>query len=391
MIEFVQNAQTIGDRSAVIRVFGVGGGGSNAVEHMIQQGVKGVKFTCANTDSQALARSSAEIIQIGKEITRGLGAGADPDKGRKAAMEVRDEIDELLANTDMVFITAGMGGGTGTGASPLIAEIARSRGVLTVAVVTKPFDFERRRRMEIAEKGIKELEQHVDSMIVIPNQKLLSAMNKNLPLQEAFAVVNNVLLNAVQGISDVITRPGLINVDFADVRTVMTEKGAAVMGIGSASGENRAEEAAEKAIHCPLLEDINLEGAHGMLVNVTAGPDLQIHEFGIVGNVAEHASKNASVIVGTAVDDSMSDELRVTVIATGLSESSSSADADDRKHTQFPKSLGTRRDLNSPLLRPMTSEDRATSKPSVPLGNRDDEASTQQALDIPAFLRRQAD
>ena len=272
-------------QSAVIKVIGVGGGGGNAVEHMVCESIEGVEFICANTDAQALEKSSSRTaIQIGTHITKGLGAGANPEIGRQAAMEDRDRIEEALAGADMVFITAGMGGGTGTGAAPIVAQIAKEMGILTVAVVTKPFPFEGKKRMVAAEEGIAELKKHVDSLITIPNEKLLTVLGKQVTLLDAFKAANNVLLGAVQGIADLITRPGLINVDFADVRTVMSEMGMAMMGSGSAKGEDRAREAAERAVASPLLEDVDLSGARGILVNVTAGLDMAIGEFEEVGN-----------------------------------------------------------------------------------------------------------
>ena len=313
--EYVENSS-----SAVIRVIGVGGGGGNAVEHMVASKIEGVEFICVNTDTQALDTSSAQTVhQLGNNVTKGLGAGANPEIGRQAALEDRERLQELLNGADMVFITAGMGGGTGTGASPVIAQIAREMGILTVAVVTKPFPFEGRRRMTLAQEGIGELSEHVDSLITIPNEKLQSVLGERVSLKAAFAAANDVLLGAVQGIAEVITRPGMINVDFADVRTVMSEKGRAMMGSGRGSGEDRARLAAEAAMRCPLLEDINLCGARGILVNITADVDLGIDEFTSVGDaIRDFASENALVVVGTALDESAGDELRITVVATGL-------------------------------------------------------------------------
>lgn len=311
-----------GREGAVIKVIGVGGGGGNAIEHMIREKVQNVEFIAANTDGQALKNSSAHVVmQLGEELTKGLGAGADPQIGRNAAEENRDRIRELLTGADMVFITAGMGGGTGTGAAPIFAEIARELGILTVAVVTKPFIFEGRKRMHIAEQGLSALGEHVDSLIVIPNNKLLAVLGKNITLLNAFKAANNVLLGAVQGIADLITCPGLINVDFADVRTVMSEMGMAMMGTGVSAGEARAKEAAEAAISSPLLEDVNLDGACGVLVNITAGMDMSIGEFEEVGEVIRSfTSEDATVVVGTVIDAEMSDELRVTVVVTGLGD-----------------------------------------------------------------------
>ena len=304
----------------VIKLVGVGGGGSNAVQHMVAAGIEGVDFICANTDAQALKSMGANsVLHIGQSITKGLGAGANPEIGRQAAMEDRDRIQDLIQGTDMLFITAGMGGGTGTGAIPVVAQIAREMGVLTVAVVTKPFPFEGPKRMRIAEAGIEELRSQVDSLITIPNEKLLSVLGKNISLLDAFGAANDVLRGAVQGIAELITNPGFINVDFADVRTVMSEMGLAMMGTGVGRGDERATEAAEMAISSPLLEDINLKGARGILVNITAGMDMAIGEFEEVGNIVrDFAADDATVVVGTAIDDSLEGELRVTVVATGL-------------------------------------------------------------------------
>ncbi|MGD8885830.1 MAG: cell division protein FtsZ, partial [Gammaproteobacteria bacterium] len=307
-------------QGAVIKVIGVGGGGGNAVEHMVQQNIDGVDFVCANTDAQALKNTSARtVLQLGTNITKGLGAGANPDLGRQAALEDRERIMEVIQGADMVFITAGMGGGTGTGGAPVVAQIAKDMGILTVAVITKPFPFEGKKRMQVADDGIKQLTEYVDSLITIPNEKLLSVLGKSVSLLDAFKAANNVLLGAVQGIAELITRPGLINVDFADVKTVMSEMGMAMMGSGSAQGESRAQEAAEAAVASPLLENIDLAGAKGILVNITAGMDMAIGEFEEVGNtIKAFASENATVVVGTVIDPEMSDDLRVTVVATGL-------------------------------------------------------------------------
>ena len=315
--------------SAVIKVIGVGGGGGNAVAHMVETGIEGVDFICANTDSQALKGSHVRTsLQIGCNITKGLGAGADPDIGRQAAMEDRDRILEVIEGADMLFITAGMGGGTGTGAAPIVAQVAKELGILTVAVVTKPFQMEGGKRMQIAEHGIAELGKYVDSLITIPNEKLLSVLGGETTLLDAFRSANQVLQGAVQGIAELITRPGLINVDFADVRTVMSEMGMAMMGSGTSSGEDRAREAAEAAASSPLLEDINLAGANGILVNVTAGMDLSIGEFQEVGNtVKEYASDDATVVVGTVIDPEMTDRIRVTVVATGLGQQAANAES----------------------------------------------------------------
>src|SRR5215213_7331925 len=307
-------------QSAVIKVLGVGGGGGNAVAHMVTSGIDSVEFMCINTDAQALKHPKVKTgLQIGCNITKGLGAGADPEIGRQAAMEDRDRIIEIIQGCDMLFITAGMGGGTGTGAAPVVAQVAKELGILTVAVVTKPFEMEGRKRLALSEQGIAELGKHVDSLITIPNQKLLTVLGGDVTLLDAFKAANQVLQGAVQGIAELITRPGMINVDFADVRTVMAETGMAMMGSGSARGDNRAREAAEAAVSSPLLEDVNLSGAHGLLINVTAGMDLRTSEFAIVGDtVKRYASEDANVVVGCVIDPEMSDEIRVTVVATGI-------------------------------------------------------------------------
>ena len=313
-------------QSAVIKVLGVGGGGGNAVAHMVSSGIDSVEFLCINTDAQALKHSKVKTaLQIGCNITKGLGAGADPEIGRQAAMEDRDRIIELVQGCDMLFITAGMGGGTGTGAAPVVAQIAKEMGILTVAVVTRPFEMEGGKRSLVADHGIAELGKYCDSLITIPNQKLLSVLGPQTTLLDAFKSANQVLQGAVQGIAELITRPGLINVDFADVRTVMAETGMAMMGSGAASGEDRAREAAEAAVSSPLLEDINLAGAHGILVNVTAGMDLSIGEFQEVGQIVKQfASDDATVVVGTVIDPELTNQVRVTVVATGLGRPASS-------------------------------------------------------------------
>jgi len=294
-------------QNAVIKVIGVGGGGGNALEHMVSNQIEGVDFICANTDAQALRNSSATTqLQLGTDITKGLGAGANPDIGRQAALEDRERITEVISDADMIFITAGMGGGTGTGAAPIVAQVAKEMGILTVAVVTKPFPFEGGKRLNVANAGLDELSQHVDSLITIPNEKLLAVLGKEMSLLNAFKAANDVLLGAVQGIAELITREGMINVDFADVRTVMSEMGMAMMGTGQAAGSNRAIEAAEHAVSSPLLEDVDLAGARGVLVNITAGLDMTIGEFEDVGNtVKEFASDNATVVVGTVIDPDM--------------------------------------------------------------------------------------
>jgi len=367
--------------NAVIKVIGVGGGGGNAVEHMLKANVDGVEFICANTDAQALNRSSVRTsIQIGGELTKGLGAGANPDIGRQAALEDRERISEILTDTDMVFITAGMGGGTGTGAAPIIAEIAKEMGVLTVAVVTKPFFFEMKKRMTVAEQGIDELRQHVDSLIIVPNDKVLNVM-KGKKLTEAFRAANDVLHGAVQGIAELMTCPGLINVDFADVKTVMSEKGMSMMGNGAASGEDRAIKAAELAVSSPLLEDVDLSGAKGILVNITSGEDMSIDEFSEVGSVVQDfAAEDATVVIGTAIDPELKDEIRVTVVATGIGQP---AQAIAQVKVDNTKKADGSNDYEK-LQRPTILRQQAV-QPKQAVG------SDMDYLDIPAFLRKQAD
>jgi cell division protein FtsZ len=378
----------------VIKVVGVGGGGGNAVEHMVSAQIDGVDFICANTDAQALKASSARTtLQLGAGITKGLGAGANPEIGRQAALEDRDRIMEVLQGADMVFITAGMGGGTGTGGVPVVAQTAREMGILTVAVVTKPFSFEGRKRALIAEEGIRQLSQYVDSLITIPNEKLLSVLGKTVTLLDAFKAANNVLLGAVQGIAELITRPGLINVDFADVRTVMSEMGMAMMGSGSHRGENRAREAAESAIASPLLEDIDLQGARGILVNVTAGLDMSIGEFEEVGNtIKSFASENATVVVGTVIDPEMGDELRVTVVATGLGHPQQQERIHKPEEPQMKVVVPPRKPSGevdyTQLDRPASLRTKPPVEEVVALK---DGTNNMDYLDIPAFLRRQAD
>lgn len=376
--------------NAKIKVVGIGGGGGNAIEHMMAESIEGVEFICANTDAQALQRSSARtVIQLGEEITKGLGAGANPDIGRQAAEENRDRIREALEGTDMVFLTAGMGGGTGTGAAPIVAEIAKELGILTVAVVTKPFAFEGRKRMRIAEDGIKSLSKYVDSLITIPNNKLLSVLGKNISLLNAFKAANNVLRGAVQGIADLITRPGLINVDFADVRTVMSEMGMAMMGTGIGTGENRAREAAEAAISSPLLEDVDITGARGVLVNITAGTDMSIGEFEAVGDAIKgFTSENATVVVGTVIDPDMAEEMRVTIVVTGLGRELEKEDV----KPQTTLSKNTRSDGTvdyHQLDRPTYLRQQDTMKKTPE--KEDLREKDAEYLDIPAFLRRQED
>ncbi len=374
-------------QNAVIKVVGVGGGGGNAVNHMVSSNVDGVDFICANTDAQALKSLGARsVIQLGTALTKGLGAGANPEIGRQAALDDRDRILEVLEGADMVFITAGMGGGTGTGAAPVIAEIAKEAGILTVAVVTKPFAFEGKRRKELAEKGIDELSQFVDSLITIPNEKLLPVLGRDVSLVKAFAAANDVLLGAVQGIADLITRPGLINVDFADVRTIMSEMGLAMMGTGVGHGENRAREAAEAAIASPLLEDINLQGARGILVNITGGMDMAIGEFDEVGNVVrEFASDDAAVVIGTVIDPDLHDEIRVTVVATGLSGARA---ASEPKLTIIHKNTGEI-DYTEMTRRPAVARKHSQLEPRAE--SKKEREMDLEYLDIPAFLRRQAD
>jgi cell division protein FtsZ len=372
-------------QNAVIKVIGVGGGGGNAVQHMVEADIEGVDFICANTDAQALKNMESRIsLQLGSGITKGLGAGANPDIGRQAALEDRDRIIEVIEGSDMLFITAGMGGGTGTGAAPVVAQLAKELGILTVAVVTKPFPFEGGKRAHAAEAGIKELGQYVDSLITIPNEKLLTVLGKQVSLLDAFKAANDVLLGAVQGIAELITRPGLINVDFADVRTVMSEMGMAMMGSGVARGEDRAREAAESAINSPLLEDINLMGARGILVNVTAGMDMSIGEFEEVGNtIKEFASENATVVVGTVIDPTMRDELRVTVVATGLGLPMTQQKEAPMKLVERNKDGEVDyRDYEQPTIK----RKRAVGD-VLPITSQED----LDYLDIPAFLRRQAD
>ena len=378
-------------QNAVIKVLGVGGGGGNAVKHMVTTGIEGVDFICANTDAQALKSSNVRTaLQIGCNITKGLGAGADPEIGRQAAMEDRDRILEVIEGADMLFITAGLGGGTGTGAAPVVAQVARELGILTVAVVTKPFGMEGKKRLQIADQGIADLGKYVDSLITIPNEKLLSVLGPQTTLLDAFKSANEVLQGAVQGIAELITRPGLINVDFADVRTVMSEMGMAMMGSGSAAGEDRAREAAEAAISSPLLEDIDLAGANGILVNVTAGMDLAIGEFQQVGEtVKQCASDDATVVVGTVIDPDMSNSIRVTVVATGLGQPIRQQQPEMHvvsKPTEARAVVGGDAPNYQDFERPTHRRQQA--------GNENLAAPEEQSfdlLDIPAFLRRQAD
>ncbi|WP_300175385.1 cell division protein FtsZ [uncultured Aliivibrio sp.] len=400
---------------AVIKVVGVGGGGGNAIEHMVRESIEGVEFISVNTDAQALRKTSVNtVIQIGGDITKGLGAGANPQVGRDAALEDREAIKEVLAGADMIFIAAGMGGGTGTGAAPIIAEIAKELNILTVAVVTKPFSFEGRKRLAFAEQGIEELSKHVDSLITIPNEKLLKVLGRGITLLEAFAKANDVLRNAVQGIAELITRPGMINVDFADVRTVMSEMGHAMMGSGTAVGEDRAEQAAEEAISSPLLEDIDLAGARGVLVNITAGLDMRLDEFETVGNtVKAFASDNATVVIGTSLDPDMTDEIRVTVVATGIGTekkpeitlvtNKAATPAATQPAVQTPvkakapvvEPMVEKAAQNVQVTKPAAQQTAPSTSPAAGVQNTGAaQAKPDQKedyLDIPAFLRRQAD
>lgn len=387
-----------GPQNAVIKVVGVGGGGGNAIQHMMAGHIEGVEFICANTDAQALRNSSANVtIQLGENITRGLGAGANPEVGRRAAEEDREKIKTILTGADMVFIAAGMGGGTGTGAAPIFAQVAKELGILTVAVTTKPFSFEGKVRMQIADSGIAHLSQYVDSLITIPNNKLLTVLGKNVTLVNAFKAANDVLRGAVQGIAELITRPGLINVDFADVRTVMSEMGIAMMGTGVGSGENRARMAAESAIASPLLEDVDLSGARGVLVNITAGLDLSIGEFEEVGEVVKNitAEGGATVVVGTVIDPEMRDEVRVTVIVTGLgrkqiipsikAETAKLSDTHTPDYQKLEKPAIIRRNASTATTTPAT----ATAAAGHKAASVDNNFFTDtDYFDIPAFLRR---
>tara|TARA_B100000959_G_scaffold260036_1_gene296170 strand:- start:1461 stop:2600 length:1140 start_codon:yes stop_codon:yes gene_type:complete len=370
-------------QSAVIKVIGVGGGGGNAVSHMVNTGIEGVDFVCANTDAQALNTAKVKTaLQIGCNITKGLGAGADPDIGRQAAMEDRDRIVEVIEGADMLFITAGMGGGTGTGAAPIVAQVAKELGILTVAVVTRPFEMEGSKRMTIADHGIAELGKYVDSLITIPNEKLLAVLGGECTLIDAFQSANEVLQGAVQGIAELITTPGTMNVDFADVRTVMSEMGMAMMGTGRSSGEGRAREAAEAAISSPLLEDVNLSGANGILVNVTSDTNITIGEFSEIGDtIKEFASSDATVIIGSALDPSMKDEVRVTVVATGLGKhaaQSAPMRIIKKDEKEVSKEIPDYNDLDMPI-----------NQRSKAVG--DGVEDQESMLNVPAFLRRQAD
>ena len=392
MFELVESVT----QSALIKVIGVGGGGGNAVQYMVDKEVEGVEFICANTDAQALSRNAARTaLHIGSELTKGLGAGANPEIGRQAAIEDRERIAETLAGADMVFITAGMGGGTGTGAAPIVAEVAREQGILTVAVVTRPFPFEGRKRMKIAEEGINELRDAVDSLIIIPNEKLMQVLGKNCSLVNAFSAANDVLKGAVQGIADLITRPGMINVDFADVRTVMSEMGMAMMGSAVARGDNRAEEAAEAAIRSPLLEDIDLRGASGILVNIAAGEDLSLGEFNEVGSIVEqYADEDATIVVGTVIDPSLGEDMKVTVVATGLDRARSQNMQVVQNTAAVRKQDGSLNldDIELPAILRRQRKEALLDEPRQESGSEQNGAREDYgSLDIPTFLRRQAD
>lgn len=372
---------------AVIKVVGVGGGGGNAVEHMVRSNVDGVEFICANTDAQALRNASTgKVLQLGGQVTKGLGAGANPDVGRQSAIEDRERIAELLQGADMVFVTAGMGGGTGTGAAPIVAEVAKDLGILTVAVVTKPFPFEGRKRMQVAEAGIAALREHVDSLITIPNEKLMAVLGGGTTLLDAFKAANDVLLGAVKGISDLITKGGIINVDFADVRTVMGEMGMAMMGTGTASGANRAEEAARKAICSPLLEDVDLQGARGLLINISGNTDISLEEYSLVNQIiADMAHPDANIIIGTAIDPEIGDALSVTVVATGLGQAETlKVVRGGRQPVAGPQNYG---DLDQPAINRRNPREPAPMR-SAPAAST---AADLDFIDIPTFLRRQAD
>ncbi len=382
---------------ADIKVMGVGGGGSNAVNRMISTNLQGVEFIVANTDCQALKKSQAPLkLQIGGKLTKGLGAGSNPEIGRQAALEDSEKIIEALQGADMVFITAGLGGGTGTGAVPIIASLASELGALVVAVVTRPFGFEGRKRADQAEQGLKELQESVDTVICIPNEKLLNSVDKSMPLSAAFLFADDVLRQAVQGISDLITIPGEINLDFADVKTIMSGMGMALMGTGVASGGNRAVEAAQRAITSPLLEDATIDGARGILINITGGTDMTLHEVAEASSLVQRtADPEANIIFGTVIDKEMSEQIKITVIATGFNrEAAAHADARNAAGRAYPgrgepAPVRPGRDLDTPsFLR------RGPSHPSVQPADAQAGAnysSLQDELDIPTFLRKQMD
>ncbi|WP_017753639.1 cell division protein FtsZ [Calidifontibacillus oryziterrae] len=371
------------DQLASIKVIGVGGGGSNAVNRMIEHGVQGVEFIAVNTDAQALNLSKAEIkLQIGTKLTRGLGAGANPEVGKKAAEESREQIEEALKGADMVFVTAGMGGGTGTGAAPVIASIAKSLGALTVGVVTRPFTFEGRKRSTQAASGIAAFKENVDTLIVIPNDRLLEIVDKNTPMLEAFREADNVLRQGVQGISDLIATPGLINLDFADVKTIMSDKGSALMGIGIATGENRAVDAAKKAISSPLLET-SIDGAQGVIMNITGGMNLSLYEVQEAADIVASASdEEVNMIFGSVINEDLKDEIVVTVIATGFKET----DLNKQRQDQFGRGIG----INRPGIQPSRAVRREEQheQPEVShVGTGGQPTSAEDTLDIPTFLR----
>ncbi|XBC40428.1 MAG: cell division protein FtsZ [Buchnera aphidicola (Nurudea ibofushi)] len=380
----------IKNNDAIIKVIGVGGGGGNAVEHMVKEHIEGVEFLAVNTDVQALRKIEVgKTIQIGNNITKGLGAGANPKIGKNAAEEDKENLKLVLDGADMVFIASGMGGGTGTGAAPVIAEITKDLGILTVAVVTKPFNFEGKKRMVYANQGITELSKHVDSLIIIPNDKLLQVLSKGISLLDAFSSANNILKGAVQGIADLITKPGLINVDFADIRTVMSEMGYAMMGTGISSGENRAKEATEISISSPLLEDVNLSGAQGILVNITSGFNMKLDEFETVGNIIRSfSSDNATVVIGTSLDIEMNDTLRVTVVATGIEINKKSEKLQHLENTKFNKIPFNFTKNNNVILHKsesMTHNENEKIKKKLLL-----KENSTNYLDIPAFLRKKS-
>ncbi len=382
MFDSIENQDLL---PATIKLIGLGGGGGNAVNHIAELGLKGVQLLAANTDAQVLQKAKTNVMQLGEQITKGLGAGANPEVGRKAAEEDVEKLREFLTGADMLFITAGMGGGTGTGAAPVVARLAKEMGVLTVAIVTKPFSFEGKMRQHVAEEGIAELMQEVDSYIIVPNNKLLSGLGKNTTLLNAFRAANDVLGGAVQGIAELITQPGLINVDFADVRTVMSGMGMAMMGTGIASGETRARDAAEAAIASPLLEDINLSGAKGVLVNITAGMNMSIGEFEEVGDVIKNfTSDSATVVVGTVIDPDMGEDMRVTVVATGLGLiAPPKAVKQPAGHARGEGASEYQRFDRPAVLRKPSYAPHAN-RPAAPSA-----APNVDYLDIPAFLRRQ--
>lgn len=375
--------------NAKIKVFGVGGGGGNAVKHMIDQKIEGADFISINTDKQALDNNpSSQKLILGENITNGMGAGADPEIGRLAALEDRERLKELIKGADMVFIASGMGGGTGTGASPIVAQVAKELGALTVAIVTKPFSLEGKRKMSLAQEGINQMVEEVDSLITIPNQKLLEVLGKGCTMVDGFKAANDVLAGAVRGISDIIMKPGMINVDFADVKTVMSEKGTAMMGTGSASGPNRAMEAAEQAMGSKLLEDIDLKDAKGILLNITAGENLTIEEFETVGNcVQEYASEEAIIVPGTVIDEASGDILTVTVVATGLASKKEKQNATTNK-INF---LETKRELPLSSASKQIIENPPNIEMLKQLKGNQSKGLEEELLDIPSFMRSQID